>query len=53
MIEGSYWAIHVLPVSGWTKPYLALIDPFRRGLVYPSLLRRFREAWCREFESAA
>ena len=47
-----FWAIHVLPVSGWTKPYLALIDPFRRWLVYPSLLRRFNEAWSREFESA-
>ena len=47
-----FWAIYVLPVSGWTTPYLALIDPFRRWLVYPSLLRRFHEAWCREFESA-
>ncbi len=47
------WAIHVLPVSVWTKPYLALIDPFRRWLVYPSLLRRIHEAWCREFNSVA
>ena len=48
-----YWAIHVLPVSGWTKPYLALIDPFRRWLVYPALLTRIHEAWSREFESTA
>ena len=47
-----YWAIHVLPVSRWTKPYLALIDPFRRWLVYPSLLQRIHEAWSHEFESA-
>ena len=47
-----FWAIHVLPVSVWTKPYLALIDPFRRWLVYPSLLRRIHEAWSREFKSA-
>ena len=47
-----FWAIHVLPVSVWTKPYMALIDPFRRWLVYPSLLSRFHEVWCREFESA-
>ena len=47
-----FWAIHVLPVSRWTKPYLALIDPFRRWLVYPSLLRRIHEAWSREFTSA-
>ena len=46
-----FWGIHVLPVSVWTKPYLALIDPFRRWLVYPSLLRRIHEVWSREFES--
>ncbi len=46
-----FWAIYVLPVSVWTKPYLALIDPFRRWLVYPSLLRRIHEEWSREFES--
>lgn len=45
------WAIHVLPVSVWTKPYLALIDPFRRWLVYPALLRRIHESWIQEFES--
>jgi hypothetical protein len=44
-----FWAIHVLPVSVWTKHYMALIDPFRRWLVYPALLRRIHEAWTREF----
>ena len=44
-----FWAIHVLPVSAWTRPYLALIDPFRRWLVYPALLRRIHEGWCREW----
>jgi len=44
-----FWAIHVLPVSAWTKPYLALIDPFRRWLVYPALLRRIHEGWCRRY----
>ncbi len=48
-----YWAIHVLPVGGWTKPYLALIDPFRRWLVYPALLTGIHEAWSREYGSAA
>jgi hypothetical protein len=43
------WAIHVLPVSGWTKPYMALINPFRRWLVYPALLRRIHEAWSGAF----
>jgi hypothetical protein len=47
-----FWAIHVVPVSVWTKPYLAVIDPFRRWLVYPALLRRIHESWTREFTSA-
>ncbi len=46
-----FWAIHVLPVSRWTKPYLVLIEPFRRWLVYPALLRRLHQAWSHEFES--
>jgi hypothetical protein len=48
-----FWAIHVLPVSMWTKPYLALIDPFRRWVVYPALLRRIHESWTQRFTSAA
>jgi hypothetical protein len=48
-----FWAIHVLPVSFWTRPYLALIDPFRRWLVYPALLRRIHESWARQFQSDA
>jgi hypothetical protein len=40
-----YFAIHVLPVSIWTRPYLALIKPFRLWIVYPSLLRRLHETW--------
>ena len=48
-----FWAIHVLPVSVWTKPYLALINPFRRWLVYPTLLHRIHESWTQEFKSAA
>lgn len=47
-----YFAIHVLPVSAWTRPYLALIKPFRRWIVYPSLLRRLHEVWSRGLGSA-
>jgi len=47
-----FWAIHVLPVSVWTKPYLAIIDPFRRWVVYPALLRRIHETWTRHVNSA-
>ena len=40
-----YWAVYVLPVSWLTKPYLMLIEPFRRFLLYPAMLRRIRRAW--------
>ena len=40
-----YWAVYVLPVSWLTRPYLLLIEPFRRFLLYPALLRRIRRAW--------
>ena len=39
-----YWAVYVLPVSWITRPYLILIEPFRRFL-YPAMLRRVRQAW--------
>jgi hypothetical protein len=37
-------AVYVLPVSWLTRPYLMLIEPFRR-ILYPALLRRIRRAW--------
>jgi hypothetical protein len=40
-----YLAVHVLPVGRWTRPYMALIDPFRRWLVYPAMLRSVHRAW--------
>ena len=40
-----YWAIYVKPVSRFTGAYMALIDPFRRWLVYPAILDRVRRAW--------
>jgi hypothetical protein len=39
-----YVAVYVLPVSRITRPYLLLIEPFRRVL-YPAMLRRIRRAW--------
>ena len=39
-----YFAVYVLPVSRITRPYLMLIEPFRRVL-YPAMLRRIRRAW--------
>jgi hypothetical protein len=40
-----YWAVYVLPVSWITRPYLLAIEPFRRFLLYPAMLRRIRRAW--------
>jgi len=40
-----YWAVYVLPVSWLTRPYLVVIEPFRRFILYPIMLRRIRRAW--------
>jgi len=40
-----FWAIHVAPVGRLTTFYMALIDPFRRLLIYPALLRHLHRAW--------
>jgi len=40
-----YWAVYVKPTSWLTPAYLAAIEPFRRLLVYPALLRRISAAW--------
>lgn len=40
-----YWAVYVRPVGPFTPIYMALIDPFRRWVVYPSILRRIQRAW--------
>jgi hypothetical protein len=42
-----YWAIYVKPVGWITRIYMALIDPFRRWIVYPQLLSRTRTDWLR------
>lgn len=40
-----YWATYVRPVGPLTRVYMAVIDPFRRWIVYPSILRRLERAW--------
>ena len=40
-----YWAVYVAPTSWLTPLYMAVIEPFRRFIVYPSLLRRVRSSW--------
>jgi hypothetical protein len=44
-----YFAIYVRSVSRLTPFYMALIDPFRKLIVYPSLLRSVRARWNQTF----
>ena len=46
-----YWGIHVRPVGRVTAFYMALIDPFRRWIIYPSILRHVHRTWCARMES--
>lgn len=40
-----YWAIYVLPLGRITSLYMRLIDPFRRFIIYPAVLRHIRSVW--------
>lgn len=40
-----YWGIYVKRVSWLTPVYMALIEPFRRFIVYPAIFRRIQRAW--------
>jgi len=44
--------VYVRSVGRLTPVYMALIDPFRRLIVYPSLLRSVRATWNRAFGTA-
>jgi len=44
-----YFAVYVRSVSRLTPLYMAAIDPFRKTIVYPSLLRSVRRNWTRAF----
>jgi len=44
-----YFAVYVCNVSSFTPIYMALIDPFRKLIVYPSLLRSVRASWNEAF----
>jgi hypothetical protein len=47
-----YFGVYVLSVSRFTPVYMALIDPFRKLVVYPSLLRAVRATWNQTFGTA-
>jgi len=42
-----YWSIYVRPVGRITSWYMRLIDPFRRLIIYPAVLRSIDAAWSR------
>jgi Protein of unknown function (DUF2867) len=46
-------AVYVKPVSRFTTLYMALIDPFRRLVVYPALGRHAQQRWSRTWVGAA
>ena len=47
-----YFAVYVSSVGRFTPLYMAAIDPFRRLVVYPSLLRSVRATWNQAFGAA-
>jgi uncharacterized protein DUF2867 len=44
-----YFGVYVRGVGRFTPVYMALIDPFRKLVVYPSLLRTVRATWNQTF----
>ena len=44
-----YLGVYVCSVSHFTALYMALVDPFRKLIVYPSLLRGVRARWNQAF----
>ncbi len=44
-----YWGVYVKPVSWLTPVYMGVIEPFRRFIVYPTILRRLRQTWMRAY----
>jgi hypothetical protein len=47
------FAVYVRSVGRWTPWYMAAIDPFRRLIVYPSLMRSVRASWDRAVRDGA
>ena len=47
-----YLAVYVRRISRLTPVYMAVIDPFRRLIVYPSFLRSVRASWKQAFQTS-
>jgi hypothetical protein len=48
-----YWGVYVKPTSWLTPFYMALIEPFRRFIVYPALFGRIRREWIARYQPLA
>lgn len=44
-----FWAVYVRPTSRLTPIYMSAIDPFRRWIVYPGMLRALHRAWVKRY----
>ncbi len=42
-----YFAVYVRPTTWITPLYMGLIDPFRRWIIYPAMLKTIRASWDR------
>jgi hypothetical protein len=40
-----YFGVYVASVSRLTPVYMTVIDPFRKLIIYPSILRSVRTTW--------
>jgi hypothetical protein len=47
-----YFGVYVQRVSWFTPMYMALIDPFRKLVVYPAILRTVGEKWNQAFAAS-
>jgi hypothetical protein len=46
-----YFAVYVRPRTWITPFYMGLIDPFRKWIIYPALLKKIRATWDRNIET--
>ena len=52
MPRNLYVGVYVRDASRFVPVYMAAIDPFRKLVVYPSLLRSVRTRWNQAFVDA-
>ena len=48
-----YWAIYTKKAGWFTSLCMVLIDPFRRALVYPLIIRKIERAWVQRYRESS